>query len=176
VKQDNMQKSRPIVPEQLVQTRNAVIKACGIDTCEETVAPHYEMAQKLVRAWGSNVVAVMLFIGENWLRGRKTWFPIIVEKTKFAPGFRRYFMMFQPKSRILCDFSIDFCYGGTVEYDPDLQDVFLQEALSDPTLEERLAAGMRNFGMKVPVKLLIDAFTEALHEVRKHEPEKLFAE
>lgn len=171
-----MLKNRAIVPEQIMRTRNAAIKACSIDTCVEDAVRYYDMAQRLVRAWGSNTVAVMLFIGENWMRGRKTWYPIIVDKNKFAPGFRRYFMMFQPESRILCDFSIDFCSGGNVEYDPDLQDAFLQEALADPSLEERLAVGMRNFGMKVTVKSLIDVFTEALQEGKKHKPEELFSE
>ena len=140
------------------------------------VVPHYAMVQKLARAWGSNVVAVMLFVGENWLHGRKDLFSIIVEKIHFAPGYRRYFMMFQPKSGILCDFSIDFCFGGVVMYDPDQQETLLQDALSDPTLKERLAVGIKNFGMKASVDILINTFTEALHEGRKYEPEKLFAQ
>ena len=170
-----MTKKHKIVPTQLVKTRDTVIQACSIDTCVEDAAPHYEMAQSLARAWGSNVVAVMLFIGEDWLRGHKNWFPVAVEKTKFDPGFRRYLMMFQPKSRILCDFSVDFCFGGNVEYDPALQDTLLKDFLNDPTLEGRLEAGMRNFGLKMPVKMLVDAFVESFQAGKKYKPEELFA-
>ncbi len=171
-----MSKKYKIVPEQLIKTRDTVIRACSIDTCIEEMVPHYEITQNLALAWGSNVVAVMLFVGENWLRGHKNWFPIAVEKTKFDPGFRRYLMMFQPERRILCDFSIDFCFGGAVDYDPASQDSFLKDFLDDPTLEKRLPAGMRNFGLQVPVTMLIDTFAEAFHVGKKYQPEKLFAQ
>lgn len=173
--QEMARKNPRAVPRDPVQVRNAIFQACDIDTCNTAMTRHYPVVQKLARAWGSNVVAVMLFVGENWLRGRKDWFPVIVEKKQFAPGHRRYFMMFQPRQRILCDFSIDFCFGGVVSYDPEQQEALLQDALSDPTLRERLEAGMKNFGMKVSVDALLTTFVKALHEGRKHEPEKLFA-
>lgn len=171
----NERRKRPVVPENIIETRNAVLRACSVATCHKEAAPYYDMAQKLARAWGSGAIAVMLFVGEDWLRGNKKWFPVFVEKTQFAPQYRRYLMMFQPTSRILCDFTVDFCFGGEALCDPDQQGPALCDLLNDPTLKERLAAGMKNFGMKMSVDLLIDAFTQAFYEGRKAEPEKLFA-
>jgi len=158
----------------LAESRDAVIRACSIDTCVKEMVPYYDMTRKLVRAWGSDIVAIMLFVGEDWLRGHKNWFPLFVAKTHLAPGYRHRVMMFNPRNKIMCDFSIEYCFGGSVMYYPDQQDVFLKEALKDSTLKERLAVGMKNFGMKISVDQLIEAFTESLHEGQKYAPEKLF--
>ncbi len=173
--QDKMRTKRHAVSEDIIDTRDAVIRACSAATCHKAAALYYDMAQKLARAWGSDDVAIILFVGEDWLRGHKEWFPLFVRKAQFAPEYQHHLMMFQPRKHIMCDFTVDFCFGGEAFYDSDQQEAALQTLLDDPTLKERLAAGMKNFGVKMPVDLFLEAFVEALREGQKHAPEKLFA-
>lgn len=163
------------VPDEVKRLQKDVANACSIETCLPDVREHYVIAQTLVKTWGSNVVAVILFVGENWLRGHKDWFPVIVDKMQYEPDQRRFMMMFNVKEKILCDFStVTFCFGGEVEYDTDLQDSQLEEMLSEPTLKFRLKNGMNNYGLKTSVDHLIELFREAFEAGKKFDLGDLF--
>lgn len=188
IRQLSVEKTEPRLPSvyesglkamspDLQKLRQTIIQACSVNTCLPEMRDLHRTMQKLVRAFGSNAVATILFIVMDRTRGKGEWFPIIVRTPHIPEHLQHYFMLYHPGRNILSGFTLDAVVGGTTCYSRDFQLPMLKEALSDGTLKQRLEIGARRLDLALPAQELIKIFSKAFEEsLARHTPEKAFFE